>query len=63
MTALKRQCGTREENRDEEKQHRKGEGTDWDCGSGIKLPICILLGMTERKRGNMTNLHEKVDRG
>lgn len=38
------------------KQDRKREGTDWDCGSGIKLPICILLGMTERKRGNMANL-------
>lgn len=48
MTELQRQYGTTEENSDGEKQDRRRKEkkgvrkeTDWDLGSGIKLPICI----------------------
>lgn len=56
MTELKRQCGARGKKSDEEKgegrKRRRGvrEGLIGDCGSGIKLPICILLRMAERRR-------------
>lgn len=65
---LKSQHGTRQESRNVEKQGRKTERSDWDCVSGIKLPICICIRLTERKRENMTKSasrcwHETMARG
>lgn len=71
MTGLKGHYWRREEkghgetrNTGRKKVEKEGgqKGTDWDCGSGIKLPICILQKRQLELERNLTEASTDMKR-